>query len=285
MLRSSLLFLTAACGFHPSAAELPVDDSGTPPADAPEVIADATPDAGNNGGGGGGGGGGSGSGSGTEMLPRDCGDALATGTTTSGPVLIDPDGTGGNAPFTAYCDQTTAGGGWTLVWVYGFTNYDHFTFGTNAVSPRPTWGIPATGGTPTSTTIPSSPTSTGALDFAKWASLGDEVMATSDVNHWVKCQPGTGSVVTKTEGTLTCQMVKVVVTGVCVTTVPSYWGTSDPAGVGFYTSATDNLATYYFYEGLTATTNWPTHDPCGHNAANQKDGVTNPHGQIWVRRR
>ncbi|MEO8550942.1 MAG: fibrinogen-like YCDxxxxGGGW domain-containing protein [Kofleriaceae bacterium] len=281
MLRSSLLFLAAACGFHPTTGEVPLGDGAAPVTDAPEAVADAPPDApGSNGGGGGG----SGSGSGTPALPRDCGEALAAGMTTDGTVMIDPDGMGGSAPFTAYCDQTTAGGGWTLVWVYGFTNYDHYTQGSNAVSPRPTWGIPLTG-TPTSTTIPTSPTTTGALDFPKWASLGDEVLATSDINHWVKCQPGAGSVVTKTEGSLTCQMVKVVVTGVCTTTVPSYWGQSDPAGVGFYTSSTSLLSTYYFYEGLTATNNWPTHDPCGTNAANQKDGVPNPHGQLWIRRR
>jgi hypothetical protein len=279
MLRSSLLFWTVACGFHPTAGEVTPDDGAASTVDASETIADAPPDAaGSNGSGSG-----SGSGSGTPALPRDCGDALTAGTTTDGLVLIDPDGMGGSAPFMAYCDQTTAGGGWTLVWVYGFTNYDHYTQGSNAVVPRPTWGIPANG-TPTSTMVPTSPTTPGALDFPRWASLGDEVMATSDINHWVKCQPGTGSVVTKTEGTVTCQMVKVVVTGVCTTTVPSYWGQSDPAGVGFYTSSS-LLSTYYFYEGFTQTANWPTHDPCGTNAANQKDGVANPHGQLWVRRR
>lgn len=45
------------------------------------------------------------------VVKRDCAELYKSGETTSGVYTIDPDGSGA---FNVYCDQTTAGGGWTV---------------------------------------------------------------------------------------------------------------------------------------------------------------------------
>ncbi|WP_041567038.1 fibrinogen-like YCDxxxxGGGW domain-containing protein [Nonlabens dokdonensis] len=64
-----------------------------------------------------------------EANPRDCKQILAENpAAVDGVYTIDPDGSGGIAPFDCECDMTTDGGGWTLVLNYlhlGGTNPNH----------------------------------------------------------------------------------------------------------------------------------------------------------------
>ena len=168
----------------------------------------------------------------------------------------------------------THGGGWTLVYSYTFTNYNSFDSGSNAVTPRPNW-LASDANVPISTIPPLSESSLGAVDWNLWKDIGKEFMVKSNINDWIVCQPSGGSIVTKKDGSLSCQNVKNVAT-TCSGVVPReiYWLSRGPA---LYASSI-----YYYFDGDTHQ-NWPTHDPCGKNNENQKKGVSNPGGHIYLR--
>ena len=172
------------------------------------------------------------------------------------------------------------------MWSYTFTNYFYFKDDSNAVTPRPNW--PASGqklDVPISTTPPMNETDYNAMDFSLWQHLGRQVLIKSNINNWLLCHPGAGSLVDWLYGSVSCQIVKRVTDNCLETAAPSTVSPGHPTRCGpVFVSTSFMVDTYYYFDGCKRR-DWPINDLCGIKSSlwYYVKNATNPHGNIFVR--
>ena len=164
------------------------------------------------------------------------------------------------------------------MWSYTFTNYSHFKDKSNAITPRPNWPVNSKVNVPISTTPPLNETDYNAIRFSLWKQLGKQVLIKSNINNWLKCDPGKGSLVDWKSGNVSSQFIRQVTERCEYRPAPSRFAATGNYGPKFKT--TEKM--YYYFDGYKGE-NWPTHHPRGRNQGNHVKNVVYPRGNIFIR--
>ena len=166
------------------------------------------------------------------------------------------------------------------MWSYTFADYDHFTAGTNAVSPRPNWqSLSFDVNVPISTTPPLNEYDYNAFEFSLWKQFGTDVLIKSNINNWLVCSPDVGSFVDWQYGAINCKIARRISEASCEDGSPP---THFDKGVSSCGPLLRRNGAYYYFDSCSGI-NFPTHDPCGENNDNGLKNVKNPHGNIFLR--
>ena len=104
----------------------------------------------------------------------------------------------------------TSGGVWTLVLSYSYTNYSHFRDRSNAITPRANWPVWCHRymHVPISITPSLNETDYNAVNLSPWKKLGRQILIKSNINNWLVCDPGNGSLVDWQDGDINCMIIK-----------------------------------------------------------------------------
>ena len=182
----------------------------------------------------------------------------------------------------------TDGGGWTLVWAYTFTDFSNYGSGSNAITPWPTFPNKRYAEVPISSTPPKGKGDFNATNFSLWKEIGKDFLITSNINHWISCRPGSGSLVGWTGGSIVCRNIKNVSSrcpGNCPTKIKVVSNHPHVLLYGSTFSQSEQSSDVFFYfEGYTGRY-WPAHDPCSTDS--KTPGVVNPvgtpYGNLYIR--
>ena len=161
---------------------------------------------------------------------------------------------------------------------YSFTNYSHFRDRSNAITPRTNWPVwfDRYMHVPVSTTPSLNETDYNAVNFSLWKKLGRQILIKSNINNWLVCDPGNGSLVDWQDGDINCMIIKHVTNTCKETPAPSFFGSGLGFGPIFFIHSR-----YYHFDTLTEY-DWPVSDPCGKGELDQLNSVAEPRGNIFI---